>query len=255
LPSNTVNFSTQAPSGLQATFVYDFTIGTTIPDAFTQLGGGFINTAGVALPNPLTAEGDVTQIFPYWFGEQSPDHSCEITQATASAYTDRYAAAAVRVKPDGTQGIIGLIAAGSPSGTTDACKLIMVDGGTMTLLDAVNASPLLPTEKLRVTAAGNVYTISRVNISSGVETPTGLEFVDANNVYAGASNRRPGIAWRHKHVGGLYYPPPGITGVFKAVDLNPVAPSAGVEPWMLAIADRRKWPLLIATGQLEFALG
>lgn len=240
-------FTTDSPTGLQAFFQYDFTgTGSTLPTVFSQLGLGFTVTGGVALPVPPSSDSDVYTVAPYWLDLQSPDHYSEIAQDTASAHPDRAAFTVVRATEDGSQWAAATIT----NGPADACRIVTYDG-TVTVRAARNTSPLLPGEKLRCTALGNVYTASR--ISNGVETEL-LSWTDTNGEYAGSGNVRPGLGWRHKRVGSVNYPPPGITGVWKAADLNAVQGSGGVtDAWMLGITPDDDWPLVIATGLWEIA--
>lgn len=252
LPSNTFEFTTDAPSGLQSYFQYDFTgTGSTQPTVFASLGLGFSVSAGVALPNASSTDGAFLTVAPYTLDQQSPDHSSSIVQATASANPDRAAFALVRVSPDGSQFAGATITGG---GQADACKVFTYSGGVLTIQDARNATPLQPGERLTCTAEGNVYTATRIT-ADGVSTEA-MAWTDLNGAYPGAANRRTGIGWSHRRVGGVNYPPPGITGPWKASDLNAVQPdgAGGFDIWMLAITEPQNWGLVISTGLWEAAL-
>src|SRR5581483_7689703 len=148
--------------------------------------------------------------------QAAADHSCDIQQNIASAYVDRAALARVRVKPDGTQWMGAAVFGG---GSADACQLLMCVNSTVEIVDAADVSPLQPTDTLRLAAEGNVYTIYL--ITNNVPTVL-LQWTDVNNTYPGSTNRRTGIGWVHKRVGGVNYPPPGITGTWRGTDLIPV---------------------------------
>jgi hypothetical protein len=254
-PSNTFPFTTASPVGIQANFSYNFTgTGSTLPTVFVQLGLGFAVSSDVALPNAPTVDGEYWTIAPYGTDQQSPDHSSQIMQSTASANPDRAALSLVRIKPDGSQFAGAMITGG---GTADACKIVTYAAGVLTIRAAEDAAPLQPGERLVCTAEGNVYTALRIapdNTSTVV-----LSWTDTKGAYAGAVNRRAGIGWWHRMVGGIVYPPPGITGLWKASDLYAVAPSvannaSSFDPWMLGITKQSDLGLVVSTGLWEAAL-
>jgi hypothetical protein len=253
-PSGTADFTTPAPSGPQQTYAYDFSDSPPIPTVFVQVGLGFTVTSGVALPNEPTVDGDYYTPGPYWQDMASPDHSCEITQDAASAYSDRYAMAGVRGGPDGTRCVCAFI---SGDGQADAAQIITIDAGVVTTRQAADASPLLPGEKLRITPSGNLYTAERV--VNGVATEL-VSWPDTTGVYAGAANQRAEIWWRHKRVNGVYYPPNGIA-TFKATDLGGSTPSgpgggvgAGTDAWTYAVTKRSGLGVVVAAGLWETEL-
>lgn len=249
LPSVTASFTTDAPSGSMQTVTADFSISASVPADFVQIGWGFTVTGGVALPNVPTTPGDWYTIGPSVRDLQSPDHYCEITQNAASAYSDRYAMAGVRVSPDGSQGVFAFISGG---GQDDAVQIITINAGVVTMRNARNATPLLPGEKLRITPSGSTYTVERY--VNGVATEL-VTWNDANGVYSGATNRRAALAWRHKLSGSHYYPPNG-TATFKAADIRPVTPSGGggSDAWTYAVIKPSELGRVIATGLWETAL-
>lgn len=251
-------FTTNVPSAgaVQAFFQYNFAgTGSTLPTTFVQLGLGFSVASDVALPNASGSAGTFWTVAPYTLDQQSPDHSSEIMQATASAYPDRAALALARVSPDGTQWVGALISGG---GKADACKILTASGGTITLRKACNAIPLQPGERLHLAVKGNVYTASRIT-PDGVSTDV-LSWTDINNAYPGKANLRTGVGWWHKRVGSVNYPAPGVTGTWKASDLSAVAPSSsggfggGFDLWMLAVTDEDDLGLVYSAGLWEAAL-
>lgn len=249
-PSAASSFTSNAPSGggLQAFYQYTFTgTGSTLPTTLVQLGLGYTVASDVALPNPSGVDGAFWTIAPYSLNQQSPNHASEIVQATASAYPDRAAMALVRATADGTQWVGAWITGG---GQADACQILTCSGGVVTLRNACNAPPLLPGERLRLSVDGNVYTVTRIT-TSGISADL-LVWTDLNGAYTGANNQRAGMGWRHKRVGSVNYPPPGITGQWKASDLMGVHPTSGsADSWMLALVDDADWPELIATGSWQ----
>lgn len=244
--SNTFPFTTNAPSGAQAFFQYDFTgTGSTVPAVFVQLGLGFTVAADIALPNEPSTDGVHLDVAPYTLDQRSPDHSSRIGVSAASTNPYLAASAPVRMSPDGSQFAISMIAGG---GQADACKIFTYSGGKLTLRKASNATPLLPGEYLETTVEANVYTATRVR-PDGSRADV-LSWTDIGGVYPGAVNTRTGLAWWHRKVNGLWYPPPGITGVWKSSDLNATpAPSiGGSELWKLAITKPSRLGLVTATG-------
>jgi hypothetical protein len=245
--SSSAPFTTGAPTGALAAFAYQFT-GSDTPTVFTQLELGFTVASGVALPNSSTSDGEFWTVAPYVLDQQAVDHAAEIQQSATSAYADRAALAVVRAKADGTE----WVAAGLyDAGKVDGAQIVTNIAGVVRLRAAVNTTPLLLGEKLRLAAEGNTYTVYRVTVAG--TTDELVEWVDVNAIYPGVANRRTGLGWRHKRVGAVNYPAPGITGLFKAIDINPVDPDGGggFDAWMLGVADDSEWPEVIATGLWE----
>jgi hypothetical protein len=243
-------FTTDAPTGSLAAFAYTFT-GSEVPTVFTQLGLGFTVTGGVALPNSSTSDGEFWTVAPYILDQQSVDHAAEISQSATSAYADRAALTVVRAKADGTEWVAAAIV---DAGKVDGCQILTSIAGVVRLRAAVNTTPLLVGEKLRLAAEGNTYTAYRVTVAGGLDEL--VEWVDVSAIFPGVSNRRTGIGWRHKRVGAVNYPPNGISGTWKAIDINPVNPAGGggFDAWMLGATDDDDWDQLIATGLWETAL-
>lgn len=250
-PSATVPFATNPPSGLQALFQYTFTgTGSTLPSVFNQIGLGFGVTAGVALPNSSSIDGEFWTVGPYNLTCQSADHLSRISQSIASAYVDRAALSVVRMAADGSQWVAAVIYGG---GQADACQIITYYSGLITVQTGIDAAPLLPGESLICTAQGSAYTATRVDVKN--KSTNLLTWTDINSVYPGSANRIAGIAWRHKRVGGVNYAPPGITGQWAASDLTAVAPAVGVsDAWMFSVVPDDNWPELVSTGSWESGL-
>lgn len=255
LPSVTQPFTTAPPVGLQANYAYNFIgTGSTLPAVFVQLGLGFSVSGDVALPNAPTVDNEYWTVSPDVLDQQSPDHSSQISVASASANPYLASLALVRMKPDGSQFAGALIAGG---GLSDACKIFTYANGVLTVQIAADAAPLQPGEKLLFTASGNVYTATRIS-ALGVSTDI-VPWVDVKGEYPGSANRRAGIGWWHRRVNSINYVPPGITGLWKATDLYSVSPpsgggSGGADAWMLAITHQKDWGRVIATGLWESAL-
>jgi hypothetical protein len=250
-PSDSVEFTTDAPTGEQAFYQYDFTpTGSTLPMVFSQLGLGFSVSSGVALHSNSTSNGEFFTVAPYTLDQASPDHSSRIAQSTASAHPDRAALALARMSQDGSQFVAAGVYGG---GQADACRIFTFDGGVVTLRDARNTAPLLPTEWVEIVAAGNIYTAYRVAEGTIIEELA--VWTDMENVYSGAANRRAGIGWHHKRVHGINYPAPGITGLWRSQDISAVQPSGGVsDAWVLGIVDDEDWPDVIATNLWQIAI-
>lgn len=250
--SNTHPFTTDAPSGSQAFFQYDFTgTGSTVPTVFVPLGLAFSVSSGVALPNPPTTDGVYLTVAPYSLDQQSPDHTSRIGVSAASANPYLAALSLCRMSPDGTEFAGSLIAG---AGVADACQIFTYSGGVLTIQDARNASPLLPGEFLETAAEGNVYTATRVS-ADNVRTEV-FSWTDLDSVYPGATNLRAGFGWWHLRVDGVNYAPPGITGLWKASDLNAVtAPHVGNSGlWKIAITKPARLGLVRSTGLWQAGL-
>ena len=151
----------------------------------------------------------------------------------------------VRLRPDGTEwvaaGIFG-------NGQADACRILTCINSVVQVRYAVNAAPLGTDEKMRLTAEGNTYAVTRLKTTSGEETSL-LTWTDIDGVFPGTNNRRAGIGWQHIRSGSVNYPAPGITGLWRGLDVAPVA--ATTDAWTFAVADDADWPILIATGLWE----
>lgn len=245
--SGTAPFTTDAPPGSQEQVTVNFSLSPSTPPDFVAIGLGIHVASGSALPNAATSRGHYYTIAPYVRDAQSPDHFCEITCDAPSPSSDRYAMAGVRSNPEGTQGVFGFISGG---GKVDAAKIITVDAGVATIRNARNAPPYVPGQKLRITPLGNTYVLERY--VNGVATELG-SWIDTGNVYAGATNLRPSIAYLHKYINGHYYPPNGIT-TFTAIDLRPITPSGtgGSDAWTYAIV--KDISMTIATQLWEISL-
>lgn len=233
-PSNTVDARTEMPHpGTQALYEYDFTgTGSFKPTTlFTDFGLGYNVSGSIANHNLDTAAGYKYAGAIYNLDQSSPDHFAEVVWAADTNSGDRSNMPIVRSDASGANFVCAL---GHWTSWTSTFEIVTRIAGVMTSRKTFSGTGLYNGDKLRLTADGNVYTLTVIRANGVIEDPR--IWVDDTAVFPGASNLRTGFGFQFIRSGGLNWNAPGIKGLWRGHDLRATVNVTANPPAMTATA-------------------
>jgi hypothetical protein len=201
--------SSSATSAQQRFFSYTFTGSTKPTTLFTEFGGGYQVSGGVAANNPaIHTIGTYYAGAIYDFDHLSADHSSSVTRASGAANGQTSDIAIVRSDPTGNN----WVGCTARWGGTDSVQILTCIGGVINEVAESTEKYSNAGSILTLVAEGDTYTV----FIDGVET--GAQWTDIDGVFPGASNTRSGFAFQYRWA-NAQYGAPGITA-WSAQDNN-----------------------------------